>query len=78
MSNIAFVMPVFLATGSTIIIVVLLIIKGIIQKEQIKNINTEKMDSLIGEIKQENADIKKDLQVIKEKVEAIDKMMRDI
>lgn len=78
MGNLAFIMPVLLATGSIMFIVVLLITRGIIQKEQIKSINTDKMDSLIEEIKKENADMKKDLQVIKEKVEAIDKMMRDI
>lgn len=78
MAYINFIMPVIAAVGLIVIIVVLLIVKSIVQKEQIKSNNTQKMDSLAEELLKENAEMKKDLKVIKEKVEAIDKMMREI
>lgn len=37
-----------------------------------------RFNSFVEEMKRENAEMKKDLQTVKEKVEAIDKMMKDI
>ncbi len=37
-----------------------------------------RFNSFAEEMKRENAEMKKDLQTVKEKVEAIDKMMKDI
>lgn len=78
MSNIAVVMPVIGAIGAIVIIVVLLIIRSSEKRERIKRVDVSKFNSFAEEMKRENAEIKKDLQTVKEKVEAIDGMMKDI
>lgn len=72
------VMPVIAAIGLIVIVVVLLITKSVVKKGETKSIDIEKFNYFTEEIKMENAEMKKDIQVIKEKVEAIDKIMKDI
>lgn len=71
-------MPVIAAVGAITIIVVYLIVKGGERKAQYIGYDQEKLGRFIEEIKRENAEIKKDLQTVKTKVEAIDGMMKDI
>lgn len=72
------VMPVIGAIGILVIIVVLLIVRGMESRERIKSVDVAKFNSFAEEMKHENAEIRKDLQTVKEKVEAIDGMMKDI
>lgn len=78
MNNISIIMPAIGAIGFILLIAILLIIKGVEKKEKIKSVDAAKFNSFAEEIKRENAEIKKDLQTVKEKVEAIDGMMKDI
>lgn len=78
MNNISVIMPIIGAIGFILLIAILLIIKGMEKREKIKSVDAAKFNSFAEEIKRENAEIKKDLQTVKEKVEAIDGMMKDI
>lgn len=78
MNNISVIMPIIGAIGFILLIAILLIIKGAEKREKIKSVDAAKFNSFAEEIKRENAEIKKDLQTVKEKVEAIDGMMKDI
>lgn len=71
-------MPVIGAIGILVIIVVLVIVKGSEKREKIRSIDVTKFNSLAEEMKRENAQIRNDLQTVKEKIEAIDGMMKDI
>ena len=48
------------------------------KRERIKSVDVARFNSFAEEMKRENAEMKKDLQTVKAKVEAIDKMMKDI
>lgn len=76
--NISIIMPVIGIIGSSIIISIILIIRSMEKRERIKSVDVAKFDSFAEEMRRENAEIKKDLQTVKEKVEVIDKMMKDI
>jgi len=76
--NISIIMPVIGIIGSIIIISIILIIRSMEKRERIKSVDVAKFDSFAEEMRRENAEIKKDLQTVKEKVEVIDKMMKDI
>lgn len=76
--NISIIMPVIGTIGSIIIISIILIIRSMEKRERIKSVDVAKFDSFAEEMRRENAEIKKDLQTVKEKVEVIDKMMKDI
>lgn len=78
MGNIAVIMPVIGAIGFIIIVAVILVIRSKEKRERIKSVDAVTFNSFAEEMKRENAEIKKDLQTVKEKVEAIDKMMKDI
>lgn len=78
MNNISIIMPAIGAIGFILLIAILLIIKGEEKREKIKSVDAAKFNSFAEEIKRENAEIKKDLHTVKEKVEAIDGMMKDI
>lgn len=79
--NISIIMPVIGTIGIIIIIIIIsiiLIIRSMEKRERIKSVDVAKFDSFAEEMRRENAEIKKDLQTVKEKVEVIDKMMKDI
>lgn len=78
MNHLSIIMPVIAALGTIFLIAILLIMKGIEKKEKVKGVDITNFNRFIEEIKQENAEMKKDLQLIKEKVKAIDDMMKDI
>ena len=78
MENIAVIMPVIGAIGFIIIVAIILIIRSKEKRERIKSVDAARFNSFAEEMKRENVEMKKDLQTVKEKVEAIDKMMRDI
>lgn len=78
MNSISIIMPAIGAIGFILLIAILLINKGMEKREKIKSVDAAKFNSFAEEIKRENAEIKKDLQTVKEKVEAIDGMMKDI
>ena len=71
-------MPVIGIICLTLIISILLIIKSKEKQTLINGIDTAQFNSLAEELKRENAEIKKDLQTVKEKVAAIDEMMKEI
>lgn len=75
--NISIIMPVIGSIGM-IIISIILIIRSMEKRERIKSVDVAKFDSFAEEMRREIAEIKKDLQMVKEKVEVIDKMMKDI
>ena len=75
--NISIIMPVIGSIGR-IIISIILIILSMEKRERIKSVDVAKFDSFAEEMRREIAEIKKDLQTVKEKVEVIDKMMKDI
>lgn len=75
--NISIIMPVIGSIGM-IIISIILIIRSMEKRERIKSVDVAKFDSFAEEMGREIAEIKKDLQTVKEKVEVIDKMMKDI
>ena len=75
--NISIIMPVIGSIGM-IIISIILIIRSMEKRESIKSVDVAKFDSFAEEMRREIAEIKKDLQTVKEKVEVIDKMMKDI
>ena len=75
--NISIIMPVIASIGM-IIISIILSIRSMEQRERIKSVDVAKFDSFAEEMRREIAEIKKDLQTVKEKVEVIDKMMKDI
>ena len=72
------IMPVIGIICLTLIISILLIIKSKEKQILINGIDTAQFNSLAEELKRENAEIKKDLQTVKEKVAAIDEMMKEI
>lgn len=72
------IMPVLAAAGAIVIIVVYLIVRGGERKAQYSGLEQEKLNRFIEDIRRENAEIKKDLQTVKAKVEAIDGMMKEI
>ena len=76
--NISIIMPVIGTIGIIIIISIILIIRSMEKRERIKSVDVAKFDSFAEEMRREIAEIKKDLQTVKEKVEVIDKMMKDI
>lgn len=78
MNTISIIMPVVGAVGVLVIIVVLLIVRSLAAKERMKCIDAESFSRFVEEISRENTQIRKDLQTVKEKVEAIDRMMKDI
>ncbi len=75
--NISIIMPVIGSIGM-IIISIILIIRSMEKRERIKSVDVAKFDSFAEEMRREIAEIKRDLQTVKEKVEVIDKMMKDI
>ena len=75
--DISIIMPVIGSIGM-IIISIILIIRSMEKRERIKSVDVAKFDSFAEEMRREIAEIKKDLQTVKEKVEVIDKMMKDI
>ena len=75
--NISIIMPVIGSIGM-IIISIILIIRSMEKRERIKSVDVAKFDSFAEEMRREIAEIKKYLQTVKEKVEVIDKMMKDI
>ena len=75
--NISIIIPVIGSIGM-IIISIILIIRSMEKRERIKSVDVAKFDSFAEEMRREIAEIKKDLQTVKEKVEVIDKMMKDI
>ena len=75
--NISIIMPVIGSIGM-IIISIILIIRSMEKRERIKSVDVAKFDSFAEEMRREIAEIKKELQTVKEKVEVIDKMMKDI
>ena len=75
--NISIIMPVIGSIGISIISFIL-IIRSMEKRERIKSVDVAKFDSFAEEMRREIAEIKKDLQTVKEKVEVIDKMMKDI
>lgn len=76
--NISIIMPVIGAIGFIIIVAIILIVKSMEKREKIKSVDVAKFNSFAEEMKRENAEMRKDLQTVKEKVEIIDKMMKDI
>lgn len=78
MENIAVIMPVTGAIGFIIIVAIILVIRSKEKRERIKSVDAARFNSFAEEMKRENTEMKKDLQTVKEKVEAIDKMMKDI
>jgi len=78
MDNIAIIMPVIGAIGFIIIVAIILVIRSKEKREKIKSVDVARFNSFAEEMRRENAEMKKDLQTVKEKVEAIDKMMKDI
>lgn len=81
MNNIL-IMPALAAVGTIFIIALIItIIITTRSREKIarmKSLDAENFNRFAEEIKRENAEIKKDLHTIKEKVAAIDGMMKDI
>lgn len=55
-----------------------LIVKGAEKKAQYSSLDQEKFNHFVEEIRRENAEIRKDLQTVRAKVESIDKMMEEI
>lgn len=76
--NISIIMPVIGTIGIVILVSIILIIRSMEKRERIKSVDVAKFDSFAEDMRRENAEIKKDLQTVKEKVEVIDKMMKDI
>ncbi len=72
------IMPVIAAVGAIVIIAVYLIVRGGERKAQYSSVDLEKFNHFVKEIRRENAEIRKDLQTVRTKVEAIDKMMEEI
>ena len=76
--NISIIMHVIGTIGIVILVSIILIIRSMEKRERIKSVDVAKFDSFAEDMRRENAEIKKDLQTVKEKVEVIDKMMKDI
>ena len=75
--DISVIMPVIGAIGF-IIIAIILIIKSLEKREKIKSVDVAKFNSFVEEMKRENTEMRKDLQTVKEKVEVIGKVLKDI
>ncbi len=52
--------------------------RGMERKAQYSGLDLEKFNRFVEDIQRENAEIRKDLQTVRAKVEAIDKMMEEI
>lgn len=78
MNDISIIMPAIGAVGFIVILAVFLIVRGMEKRERIKSVDVTKFNHFAEEVKRENAEIKKDLQAVKEKVESIDEMMKDV
>ena len=66
------------AVGFIVIAAIILVIRSKEKREKIKSVDVAWFNSFAEDMRRENAEMKKDLQTVKEKVEAIDKMMKDI
>ncbi len=71
-------MPIITVIGFFIILAIFLIMKSMEKRAKISGIDDEKFNSLAGDIARSNAEIKEELLIIREKVESIVKMMKDI
>lgn len=71
-------MPVIGAVGAVVIIAVFLIVRGMERKARYSGLDQEKFNCFAEEIRRENAEIRKELQTVRTKVEAIDRMMEEI
>ena len=78
MGKLAVIFTVIGAICFIIIVAIILVIRSKEKREKIKSVDVARFNSFAEEMKRENAEMKKDLQTVKEKVEAIDKMMKDI
>lgn len=78
MGNITVIMPVIGAVGFIVIAAIILVIRSKEKREKIKSVDVAWFNSFAEDMRRENAEMIKDLQTVKEKVEAIDKMMKDI
>lgn len=71
-------MPIIAAIGIIVILCIWMLGRMLIKREQEKGISARQFREFAEEIKNQNAAIQKDLLTMKEKVESIDKMMKDI
>ena len=55
-----------------------MVIRGMVKAARISNEQAGRLQCLAEEMRHQNAEMKKDLQAVKEKVEEIDKMMKDV
>ena len=78
MNNIAVMMPVIGAAGFFLILTAAMVIRGMVKAARISNEQAGRLQCLAEEMRHQNAEMKKDLQAVKEKEEEIDKMMKDV
>lgn len=76
--NISLLLPVIATIGSVFIVIALIIVRGMERREGLKRVDIDRFNSFVEEMKKENAQMHQDIQTVKEKVEAIDQMMKDI
>ena len=76
--NISVIMPIIGAIGVLVIVVVILVVKSGEKRDRIKSVAIADFNSFAEEMRQDNIEIKRTLENVKEKVEAIDKMMNEI
>lgn len=78
MNILAILMPLTAAIGAVIVVIVLICCVTMIKKEQSRNASYDQFIGFLEGIRQENEQMQKDIQIIREKVESMDKLMKDI
>lgn len=76
--NLSIIMPVLAAVGTMVIIIVLIVVHG--KNRQIQNlaISQKSFEQLANELNADNAILKSELATIKETLNSINKMMKEI
>lgn len=75
---IAVIMPVIAAVGCVAIIIVVILAINAKKRDQIKSIDKSQINQLAEQLIKDNSEIKRDISEMKEKIESMEKMMRDI
>lgn len=75
---ISIIMPTIAAVGCVAVIIVIIVSRYSLKKTRLTSVDLEKFNSLANQIIKESSETKKDIQEIKQKIDIIEKIMKDI
>lgn len=75
---ITYIMPAIAAIGCIIIVIVIILSNNATKREKLKANNVKSTNELFQQLMIENSEIKENIKEMKEKVDSMEKMMKDI